>query len=154
MTDTVYVLDEYGLPQPKKETDMPPKTDKPKPKTQGKPKPARKGLPRWTESEVEMLMTAIKTSPSNLKAFEAVAAETGRSVGTIQQKYYGLKKKNMAAGGSVPNPVRGRSNASSALPGGVSSMDTDTLVALVTEAHAELRNRQEKLTAAMNQLGG
>ena len=144
MTDTVYVLDEDGIPRPK------PKEQDPMPATKKK----TTKMNRWTETDIEMLRQAVASAPSARKAFEQVAAETGRSVGTIQQKWYALKRKSDSkpATGRVgaSTPSRGRSRSMNPSSVDVRSMDTSSLVAAVAEMHEELRRRQSELAAAMS----
>lgn len=145
-TDTVYVLDEDGLPQPK------PQEEEARPVATTAKKRAKQN--RWSDTDIEMLMKAVESAASNRKAFEQVAAETGRSVGTVQQKFYSLQRKKGVTGRVVASPSqRGRTVKPAASRMDVSSLSTDELVGLASEVQSEMARRQKALAEAMGAFG-
>src|SRR4051812_853549 len=61
-------------------------------------KPKRAGTsnfnaPRWTDQEIKVLLDAVASSPTAKAGFENASKVLGKTVGTVQQKYYALKRK-------------------------------------------------------------
>ena len=141
MTETVYVLDTDGLPRKKE------------PMTESKKKPSGP-LNRWTDAEVAALKAAVKVAPSKRAAFQKVAEKTGRSVGTVQQKWYGMNQTSKAVKGhrgrvGVSKPLTGRSGQPTI---DVRSLDTDALVLLAAAVSGEVQRRQSELAKALSAL--
>lgn len=115
---------------------------------------------RWTEEQVAMLLDTVKGSDTAKEAFEQVAGQLGKSVGTVQQKYYNLQRK--ASGGSSRRGAGTRRRASSdsaaASPrrsagGSLSAselrdLSIDDLVSLASRVKNEVDRRRQELEAA------
>lgn len=116
---------------------------------------------RWTEEEVHDLMQAVKAHKKQKDAFQEISDKTGRSVGTIQQKYYLLKKKGSGAKRGRPKgnaskalrnaPVASKSNKSapSVSPAYLSGLNSDELVNIAKLVKAEVDRRRKDLDTAV-----
>lgn len=122
---------------------------------------------RWTEAEVQLLLDTVTASSTAKDAFEQVARELGKSAGTVQQKYYNMKRK---AGGpsrrgrraattraaSAPRASRGSASAAIRTPSSADLrlLTVDELVALASRVRGEVDRRRSELDAAARQLKG
>jgi len=123
---------------------------------------------RWTEEQVKILNDTVKKAATAKEGIEIAAAMLGKSTGTVQQKYYALRRaagkgksrKRRAAPtpATAPRPVRAevaphastRTLASTAF----SSMSNVQLTQLVQEATTELVSRMRTLETNVKKLLG
>lgn len=108
-------------------------------------KTVAKTVQRWTPEQVDALMTAVREEKTAQAAFERVASELGKSKGTVQQKYYAVKKKTTPARkraasvkASAPLAPRAVSNGHSNL----ADMSMGEFAALAEAVHAEAQRRR------------
>lgn len=120
-----------------------------------KKKPAAKrggALPRWTPEDIAKLEAAVKTAKSRSEAFQSVAAELGKSAGTVQQKWYQLqRKKSKRAARSVA--VRRGSVPARQASGKYAQMSSSELLVIAREVRAEIDRRQSELAEAKHIFG-
>lgn len=116
---------------------------------------------RWTDADVKLLMETVSASATAKQAFETVAKSLGKSVGTVQQKYYNLQKKSGAPKrrGRKPGSTNSAATAtrratSGGAAGGpysataVRALTIDELVSLASRVKDEVDRRKRELDAA------
>lgn len=118
--------------------------------------------PRWTDAQVRLLLKTVKSSPTAKEAFAVVAEQLGKTPGTVQQKYYAVKRgkgKRRKANIATPkSSVRtsakasGSSSSQVSINTAVSSMSNVELSQLVEHATRELVKRMTTLETNIKQL--
>ena len=122
---------------------------------------AAAGAARWTESQVQTLMNAVNAADTAKAGFAVAAGELGKSVGTVQQKYYALQRaagggrkgrNKSAASGSRSGPARA---TTSGLPGPAQLrvLTVDQLTALAQQVKTEVDRRRVELDRAAKLFG-
>lgn len=121
---------------------------------------------RWTDEQVRILLDTVHASDTAKEAFEALAVELDKSVGTISQKYYNLQKAAGVASSGRGRPRAARSsNAPRSKPNGVSEsviptpaqlrrVTVDELVGLATHVRTEVDRRRRELDKAERLIKG
>ena len=126
---------------------------------------------RWSEEQVSLLMDTVAANPTAKEAFEKVAAQLGKSAGTVAQKYYNLQKASNGAGRSPGRPPRSGArsgagavrsaatgNARAARSGGLPTpselrtLTVDDLTGLAMRVKGEIDRRRSELDAASKAL--
>jgi hypothetical protein len=117
-------------------------------KTATKKPAVKKGgsLPRWTEDQIQLLREEVAKGPTAQAAFERVAKKLGKSKGTVQQKYYAMKK---ASG----TPTARQARAAKVPAGGYSRgqlarLEPADLVKLIETAKQVLEAKEADLAKA------
>lgn len=133
---------------------------------------AAAGAARWTERQVATLLKAVEASATAKAGFEVAASELGKSVGTVQQKYYALQRKARNDGEVVAPRRRGRPAGSArratvtptTVPARVApsrngsadelrTLTIDELTSLAHRVKAEVERRRSELDAAARLFG-
>lgn len=119
---------------------------------------------RWTEDQVQILMDAVKRSPTAKAGFERASQELGKTVGTVQQKYYALQRKAGGGRGTRTSGAssrvrstgtRGASTRGAGSRGAgpitrdyLAALTADDLVAVADLVRDEVHRRQQELQRA------
>ena len=104
------------------------------------------GMTRWTNAQVQILHDAVIAADTAKAGFAVAAAELGKSVGTVQQKYYALKR---ASGGGRKRQQSRAVNRDAALSlTRMTSLTIDELTSLAHQVKAEISRRQGELERA------
>ena len=128
---------------------------------------SRGGAPgRWTEEQVKLLLDTVRSTDVAKEAFEQVANELGKNVGSVAQKYYNLqrgatgRRKGRSAGPRGGGRA-GRAAGASAAQGSVipservlRDVTIDELVTLANSVKAEIDRRSQELETARELLKG
>lgn len=105
-------------------------------------------LPRWTEVEETALIQAVDNEKSASKAFEKIARETNRSKGTVQAKYYQMRKKSNVA----PTKKKSANTYAQRAPINLQKLTLEQLISVAEGIHAEIEIRREQLASQMERL--
>jgi hypothetical protein len=123
---------------------------------------------RWTDAQVKQLMETVAASPTAKHAFEQVAKDLGKSVGTVQQKYYNVQKKSGAPTKRRRGRPVGSTNQRTATPAPrvatasttsilsaaeLRTISIDELVSLASRVRAEVDRRRRELDQATKLFG-
>lgn len=104
-------------------------------------------FPAWTDDQVKVLREAVKSEATMSAAFEKTAKELGKSKGTVQQKWYklngGAKVKRVSRPSASAAGAKARRNGID-----VAALSSDELVQLAQSVQAEVKRRQDELSAA------
>jgi hypothetical protein len=113
---------------------------------------------RWTEAQVKVLRDAVQASPTAKAGFERAAAELGKSVGTVSQKYYALQRSAGKTGRRVTTRAASartagaarvskvRTAVADATPADLARMTTDEVARLAEMVRGEIDRRQAELS--------
>lgn len=104
-------------------------------------------MSRWTEEQVALLNDSVAKSSTAREGFEKVSQQLGKSVGTVQQKYYSMQRQ--ARGVSRPAPApRSKPVADSTVSGVLAELPMADLAKLALQVKNEIDSRQKALAEA------
>jgi len=119
------------------------------------------GAARWTEAQVQTLIDAVNASETAKAGFAVAAGELGKSVGTVQQKYYALKRATGGGRkGSHGRASQGAGGSSAARmytatpsEAQLRALTVDQLTALAQHVKSEVDRRRIELDRAAQLFG-
>lgn len=103
---------------------------------------------RWTDKDIQLLNDTVAKTATKTEAFGMVAEKTGRSPGTVAQKYHNMRR---AEGGGRParagSRSAGRTGGSSTRHsrGALGTLTTEELVKLIENAREVLQERKASI---------
>ena len=89
-----------------------------------------------------MLYDAVERAPKAKDAFEQVAGELGKTVGTVSQKYYNMERKKAEGSNRKPSKAGAQIDTSKS---NLKRLETNDLVKLIASAKEVLKDRKEAL---------
>lgn len=124
---------------------------------------AGRQVARWTDDQVRLLHDAVAAAPSAKAGFEQAARQLDKSVGTVQQKYYALKRSQgpgRRRGPSSQTTPSGTRSAGSAIDSrsplgsdALARLTVDELTAVARRVKAEVERRRSELEKASRLFG-
>lgn len=112
-------------------------------------KETKRTMPRWSEADLKLLGDAVKAEPTRKAAIEQVAKATGRSVGTVSQKFYSMERKRKETKKAAPVPAAAATKPATASNGNpystLQKMPVEELVKLQAALKAEVGRRRSEL---------
>ncbi len=102
---------------------------------------------RWSDAEVAMMEKRVSESPRAVDGLKAHAEQHGRSLGTVQQKYYTIRRAKVTDQKAQAKLRREQQRAVKSPSVNVQAMSDDAIMDLASDLKSEIVRRKEELAA-------
>jgi len=100
---------------------------------------------KWTDAEVSMLNKRVKEAERPIDALKAHASSSERSLGTVQQKYYSVRRAKLGAQKAKQQATRAAAKEKKNPTINVRDMSHDSIMDLIENLRAEIERRKSEL---------